>query len=142
MKGVKDLILDESPKNIKKLEKMFTKDPGSGALFEGLKAEVNRPSAQDFPKFKMMVTDSYVCFWRNMLGGSLEIIPLDKITNIYRTNIINGQYNYENFTLAVESGNSIRYLATYPRTSVKSMDVFNEVIEAVRAKIAINGGVM
>ena len=31
MKGVKDLILDDSPKNAKKLEKLLSKDPGSAA---------------------------------------------------------------------------------------------------------------
>ncbi len=62
MKGVKDLILDESPKNLKKL----------------------------------------------------EIVPTEKITNIYRTNVVRGQYDYDNVTLAVESGNSIRYMAVFP----------------------------
>lgn len=141
MKGVKDLILDESPKNLKKLEKMFTKDPESGAYFDALKAEANRDSAQEFPKFRMMVTDSFVCFWRNMIGGTLEIVPTEKITNIYRTNVVRGQYDYDNVTLAVETGSNIRYMAVFPRTSAKSLDVFNEVIEAVRAKIALNGGV-
>ena len=142
MKGLKDFILDDSPKAAKKLEKIFAKDPESGAYFEQLKAEVNRPSAQEFPKFRIIITDSFVCFSRLMFGGSLEIIPLSQITNIYRTNIVRGGYDYENFTLAAETANGIRYLSVYPRTSAKSLDVFNEVIDAVRAKIAVNGGAL
>ena len=140
MKGVKDLILDESPKNAKKLEKLLSKDPASAALFEAAKAEAGRATAQEFPKFRLLVTDSYLCFWRFMVGGSLEIIPISQITNIYRTNILRGEYDFGNVILAVETNEGIRYLTVYPRTAAKSLDVFNEAIAAVKARMTAIGG--
>ena len=140
MKGVKDLILDDSPKNAKKLEKLLSKDPGSAAYFEAAKAEAARPAAQEFTKFRMMVTDSFVCFSRIGIGGALIIIPISQITTIYRTNVVRNTYDFDSVTLAVETGSQIRYLAVYPRTSAKSLDVFNEVIAAVRNRMSANGG--
>ena len=142
MKGVKDLILDESPKNVQKLEKLLSKAPGSETYFEALKEEAQRPSAQEFPKFRMMVTDSYLCFSRIGIGGALIIVPISQITAIYRTNVVRGEYDFNNVTLAVETGKDLRYMSVYPRTSAKSLDVFNEVIEAVRTRMAVNGGAL
>ena len=39
MKGIKDLMLDDSPKNVQKLEKLLAKAPGSENYFEAAKAE-------------------------------------------------------------------------------------------------------
>ena len=139
MKGLKDLFLDESPKNIKKLEKLLAKDPGSAACFESAKAEAARDSAIEFPKLRMMVTDSYVCFLRFGIGGPLMIVPISNITNLYRTNVVNNQYDYDNFTLAVETNEGIRYMAVYPRGN-NSFDIFNEVIEAVKFRMSIIRG--
>lgn len=142
MKGVKDLILDESPKNVKKLEKIFEKDPESASYFDALKAEAGRSSAQEFTKFRILVTDSFVCYSPVVFGGRLNIVPITKVRNIYRTNIVRGEYNFDNFTLAVETDTGIIYLAVYPRAGAKTLDIFNEVIEAVRTRMAVNGGAM
>lgn len=140
MKSIKDLILDDGPKAIKKREKIFAKDTESGKYYEDLKAEVTRESTMEFPKLKMLVTDSYVCTSQAVFGGSLIIVPISQITNIYRTNIVSGKYNHDYFTLAAETGSGIKYLAVYPRAGTKGLDIFNEIIEVVRSRMALNGG--
>ena len=140
MKGIKDLMLDDSPKNVQKLEKLLAKAPGSENYFEAAKAEAVRDTAEEFTKFRTMVTDSYLCFSRIGIGGALIIIPISQITNIYRTNVVRNTYDFDNVTLAVETNEGVRYLSVYPRTSAKSLDVFNEVIDAVKSRMALNGG--
>ena len=141
MKGVKDLILDESPKNTKKLEKMLSKDPGSEAYLEAARAEAARTTAVEFTKFRMMVTDSFLCFSRFGIAGALMIVPISQITNIYRTNVVGNTYDFNNFTLAVETNGGIKYMAVYPRGGAQTLEIFNPVIDAVRVKMAVNGGV-
>lgn len=142
MKNIKDLMLDDSPKNAKKLEKLLNNDPGSEAYFESARAEASRATAHEFSKFRIMVTDSFLCFSRIGIGGALMIVPISKITAIYRTNVIGNEYDFNNFTLAVETDAGIKYMAVYPRAGAKTLDIFNEVIDAVRAKMALNGGAL
>jgi hypothetical protein len=142
MKGVKDLILDDSPKNAKKLEKLLAQDPGSAAYLEAARAEAGSATAREFTKFRMMVTDSFVCFSRIGIAGALMIVPIAEITNIYRTSIIRNEYDFDQITLAVETANGIKYMANYPRAGAKTLDIFNEIIEAVRAKMTMNGGAL
>lgn len=142
MKNIKELMLDDSPKNAKKLEKLLAKDPGSEACFDAAREEASRPTAQEFSKFRMMVTDSFVCFSRIGIGGALMIVPISQIKSIYRTNLIGNSYDFNNFTLAVETDAGIKYMAVYPRAGAKTLDIFNEVIDAVRAKMALNGGAL
>lgn len=139
MKGIKDMFLDESPKNVKKLEKLLAKDPDSASHLEAAKAETNGSGAMEFPKIRMLVTDSFVCYFRIGIGGAIMIVPISEITNIYRTNIVRGEYEYEQFTLAVETTKGIRYMANFPRSG-KSFDIFNEVIALVRERMSVNGG--
>ena len=140
MKGVKDLILDDSPKGVKKIEKLLAKDPGSATYFEELKAEAVRATTMEFPKIRMMVTDSFVCASRLGFPGALIIVPIVQIRNIYRTNVIRNNYDFDNFTLAVETDAGLKFMASFPRTGAKSLDFFNEVIDAVKSRMALNGG--
>ena len=49
------------------------------------------------------------------------------------------EYDYTNFRLAVETVNGTRYLMPYPRAG-KGMDIYNDIIVAVKGKKAANGG--
>lgn len=140
MKGVKDLILDDSPKNVKKLEKLL-KDPASASYLDAARAEAANSTAMEFPKFRMMVTDSFVCYSRIGIAGEVVIIPISTITNVYRTCIVRNEYEFEQFTLAVETTGGLKYLANFPRTGAKSLDIFNDVISAIKAKMTVSGGV-
>ena len=140
MKGVKDLLLDDSPKNIKKLEKLLSKDAESAAYLDACRAEAGSGTAREYPKLRLLLTDSYLCSLRMGFAGGITIIPVSNITSIYRTNIIANEYDFSQFTLAVETTTGIRYMATFPRTGVKSLDIFNEVIDAVKSKTTLNGG--
>lgn len=140
MKGVKDMILDDSPKNAKKLEKLLAKDPGSAAYLEAARAEASSATAKEFTKFRMLVTDSFICCSRIGIAGALIIVPISTVTNIYRTNIIMTEYDHDQFTLAVETTSGIKYLANYPRAGAKTLDIFNEIIDTVRSRMAVNGG--
>ena len=96
-------------------------------------APVSRPG-------RLMVTDSYVCASRLGIAGALIIVPISSITNIYRTNIIMTEYDYDQFTLAVETTSGIKYLANYPRAGAKTLDIFNEIIDTVKSRMAVSGG--
>ena len=139
MKGNKELLLDESPKNVKKLEKMLAKDPQSATYLEAAKSEARSTNAVEFQNIRILVTDSFLCYHDMGIGAAFTIIPISTIRNLYRTNIIGTEYDYDNFTLAVEVGSGIRYLTRFPRTG-KSIDIYNDAIAAVKARMALNGG--
>jgi hypothetical protein len=139
MKGIKEMLLDESPKNVKKLEKLLEKAPGSAAYLEAAKAEASGAGAMDFPNLYMMVTDSFLCYHSVGIGAQLLILPLSSIVNLYRSNKVGNEYDYTNFRLAVETVSGTIYLTSYPRTG-KGMEIFNDVITAVKGKKAANGG--
>ena len=139
MKGIKEMLLDESPKNVKKLEKMLEKAPGSAAYLEAAKAEANGAGTMEFPNLNAMVTDSFFCYHSVGIGAEFLILPLSSIVNLYRSNKVGNEYDYNNFRLAVETVNGTRYLMPYPRAG-KGMDIYNDIIVAVKGKKAANGG--
>ncbi|MCR4791963.1 MAG: hypothetical protein K5871_04385 [Lachnospiraceae bacterium] len=140
MKGIKEMLLDESPKNVKKLEKMLDKVPGSASYLDAAKAEANGAGAMEFQNLRILVTDSYLCYHGIGIGAEFLILPLSSIVNLYRSNVIGNEYDYDNFRLAVETETGIRYLSPFPRSG-KGMDIYNEVITAVKGKKAANGGI-
>ena len=139
MKGIKEMLLDESPKNVKKLEKMLEKAPGSASYLEAAKAEAKGAGAMEFPDIRMMVTDSFLCYHGVGIGAEFLILPLSSIVNLYRSNKVGNEYDYSNFRLAVETANGTSYLMPYPRTG-KGMEIYNDLIVAVKGKKAANGG--
>lgn len=139
MKGIKELLLDESPKNLKKLEKMLAKDPVSASCFEAAKAEARGAGAMEFPNLHTLVTDSFLCYHDIGIGGGLTIFPISAIRNLYRTNIIGGEYDYSYFFLAVETTSSIRYLMRLSRFG-NGIEKYKDVIAAVKGRMTVNGG--
>ena len=139
MKSIKEMLLDESPKNVKKLEKMLERDQQSASYLEAARSEARSTNAAEFANIRILVTDSYLCYHDLGIGAAFVIIPISSITNLYRTNIIRAEYDYDNFTLAVETGSGIRYLTRMPRSG-KNLEIFNEAIAAVKARMALNGG--
>ena len=138
MKGIKELLLDESPKNQKKLEKMLAKNPVSASYLEAAKAEARGAGAMEFPDVRALVTDSFLCYHDIGIGAGLTILPISVIRNLYRTNIIGGEYNFSDFYLAVETASAIMYLMRLPRFG--NIDKYNDVIAAVKARMTVNGG--
>ena len=49
MKGIKELLLDESPKNQKKLAKLLSKDPVSASFLEAVKSEARSNRLSEAP---------------------------------------------------------------------------------------------
>ncbi len=139
MKSIKELLLDESPKNQKKLEKMLAKDPVSASYLAAVKAEANGAGAMEFTNLHTLVTNSFLCYQDIGIGGGLTILPISTIRNLYRTNIVNGEYDYSDFFLAVETSSAIRYMMRVPRYG-NGIDKYNDVIAAVRARMTVNGG--
>ena len=138
MKGIKELLLDESPKNQKKLEKMLAKNPVSASYLEAAKTEARGAGAMEFPDVRALVTDSFLCYHDIGIGAGLTILPISVIRNLYRTNIIGGEYNFSDFYLAVETASAIMYLMRLPRFG--NIDKYNDVIAAVKARMTVNGG--
>ena len=139
MKSIKELLLDESPKGQKKLEKMLAKTPVCASYLEAAKAEARSANALEFPKLRMLVTDSFLCYHDIGIGASFVIYPISCIRNLYRTNIIGSEYDYSYFALAIEFESSTGYLMRYPRSG-NGLEIYNDVIAAVKARMAVNGG--
>ena len=53
--------------------------------------------------------------------------------------MIGGEYDYDEFFLAVETESTVRYLMRLPRSG-NGIDKYHDVIAAVRARMTVNGG--
>ena len=136
-KPINVLLLDESEKNQKKINRMLEGNKISQLTvtnFEQMKSEVARGEFTDFSKIKIMITSSYLVYYNMILGYFFEIIPLNMIVNAYRTNMCNGEYDYNNFNLAVElTDSSVGYISTYIKTD-KNYDVYEPVITELKVR--------
>lgn len=134
-KSIKDIVLDESPKNVKKITKALEKDSQPAApYFDAFKAELANGTFADFPKLKLVVTTSFVCYYETTFGYTFKIIPAAEIINAYRTNVVGGEYDYDGFTLAVETDSSLYTLARVARNGKKTLNVFDEVIAEIKKR--------
>ncbi len=143
-KSIKDILMDESPKNIKKIEKALA-DKKADALtktyFDSFKTEVCNGTGVDFPKVNTIVTNSFICNYGLTFGYTFTIIPLNTVKNVYRCNMINGKFDYDDLWLAVESTDDRKtYISRVQRTNAKSLDSYVDVVAAIKSKLAAFGG--
>lgn len=144
-KTITDVLKDDSPKMQAKITKYLEGDNVIGLTrqyFESFKNEViNGSSNHDFPKLKIIITDSFVAYYEYALSFKLNIVPLDMVKNVYRTNVVNGNYSFEDFFLAVEmtDGNKTLMSRTF-RSGKKSLQIYDEIIATLKSKISLRGG--
>lgn len=146
MKSIQELLGDTKPKNVAKILKAFTKG-GSEQYKDAFMAEVFNPTARDFQENKCIVTENFIGDYSLYagLGGMIRVIPLNKVVNLYRTNVtLSGgkiEYNFDAFNLAVELDDNDRMFIAQMTKTVKSMDAYNDLIAYIRSRISsINGG--
>ena len=141
-KSIKDILMDESPNNIKKIEKALTDKKASAntkTYFDSFKSEI--ATGVDFPKVNTVVTNSFICNYSLTFGYTFDIIPLNSVKNVYRCNMINGKFDYNDLWLAVEyTDGRVSYIARVPRTNAKSLDSYVDVVAAIKSKLAAFGG--
>ncbi|MCQ2532357.1 MAG: hypothetical protein MJ093_06600 [Saccharofermentans sp.] len=139
MKKLVNFLTDESPKMLKKIDKMLENN-SSAQYYDALKQEIQAGNEVDVPGIGLCVTNSYLVYYKFGIGATLYIIPISNITNLYRTNMDN-EYLYDAFFLAIEKTDGQKQLiCRYPRNGKKSLDIYNQIIDAVKSKIAIQGG--
>lgn len=136
-KTIKSILLDESPKNTKKINKALggeNASPDALATFEELKREIANDTFVDFPKLKLVITNSYILSYNLTFAYKFDVVPLSTVKNAYRTNIYNGEYDYDCFYLAVEliSGD-VREFAAICRNK-KALDAYVEVISEIQKR--------
>lgn len=136
-KSIKDILLDESPKGLKKIEKALEKHANTTTRenFETLKKELANDTFVDFPKLRVVVTNSCVCSYNTAITFTIDITPISKITNAFRSNIVNGEYDYDNFHLQLETTDHINvYYADQIRTK-KVFTAYDEVVAEIKKRI-------
>mgnify|MGYP003292642826 CR=1 FL=1 len=135
-KSIKDMILDESPKSVKKIEKSLNSkniSPITVANFEAMKSELATGSSKDYPKLKVLITDSFVLRYETSFGFAFEIVPLKDVQNAYRSNIVNGEFEYDNFHLAIETAEKTYYFAQMLKNK-KTYTAYEEIIADIKKK--------
>lgn len=145
MKSIIDRLSPTKPKELEKLQKIFEKS-GCGEYFEAVMAEVKGPNVSDFSKKRVIVTRNYIvdCTgWINSIGNVIKVVPINDITKIYRSNISflnGGEYNFDFFHLTVErrTSETMELMGATPRNK-KVLEYFDDIIEDVKAKMAMEG---
>lgn len=117
MKTIIDVCNSTKPKDIQKLQDNLVKN-NCTQYFQAFKQEITYPTTIDYPVNKLVITNSFICDYNH----DFFIYPIANIINIYKSNIINGEYNFTNMHVAVETrdnrrfyiGNSFRKLKDSP----------------------------
>ena len=140
MKSLKDYVLDESPKMTKKMDKVLEKS-NSAQYYGPLKQEVAQGVVAELPNLGLCVTNSYLVYYRmSGIGTDFNVFPLSEVSNVFRTNLV-GEYDWDAFYLGVEYNNGTRFNVSRVLRSKKSFTIYDPIIDAVRARVAIlNGG--
>ena len=149
MKSGLEKLREMSPKTEKKLDKFLT-DKGMLPIKNVLIAEINSATAIEFKDLHCIVTAHYLfdC-GANMgfLNGTSNIIPLERVYHVYRSDITGAttsspNFDYDNFFLTVElDGNTARTYCCHVPRSEKIMRKFDELVNCIRGKQALlNGG--
>ena len=133
-KSFQDIVCPSSEKNKEKVSKALAN--GNSAMFyQILCNEAAAGRFTDYSKYQVAVTDYFLCNYSNFssIGFSyINIIPLRSIVNLYRTNIVNGKYDYDFFHLALEMADgSKQYIGIYTRKAKDSMTAFSDIINQI-----------
>ena len=141
MKSLKDYVLSDNPKMVKKMDKILEKNPSTATYYEAMKSELASSGAvEELPGLGLCVTASYLVVYQMGLGVNVNIFPISSITNLYRTNVSNNEYDFDAFHLALEFESGARIdVARFPR-SKKSLTQYDPIIEAVKSRKAAVGG--
>ena len=142
MASFKEIITDTKPKTVEKLEKAL-QNGNSTRYFEAAKSEALMASVYDEERIKTVVTDNYVIFYGKfyIFGNSKEIriLPISEIVNIYRTNVVNNEYNYDSFHLAVVMADGrLIFPLTVMRDVKGSFNYFDNLITKIKSSPSWN----
>ncbi|MCQ2467903.1 MAG: hypothetical protein MJ166_10325 [Clostridia bacterium] len=135
-KSIKDMIFNDSKKNQKMIMKALGGDNASPeilARFEAFKNELGSDNFVEFPKLKVVITNSFVCGYTYGIGYTFDIVELSTVKNAYRSNLVFGEYDFAEFSLAVETDASIHYISRILKNK-KGYDTFNEVISEIQKR--------
>ncbi len=100
MKGFAEMVDVSTDKKAQKLNESLM-ESGCGQLYAQMMAEVNGPYTRDFPRFRVLVTENYVCNYNSI--KQLRVYDLRTVENVYRTNMFAGHYNFDQMAVALEA---------------------------------------
>lgn len=139
-KNMLNLVLSDKAKDQTKITKAIESDSLTCACWEAFRQEAASGTTVELPNVKLIITDNYLCWYSTAIKLSFRLIPITSIMNLYRTNMIDGNYDYGNFRLALELSDGSRLtVAPYAR-SKKTLDVYEEAIRIVREKMSLRAG--
>lgn len=135
VKTVNEIFFDSNPKNLDRLNKAM-ENSNSLQYANAFSQELKNPSCIDFQDFRILITDSYVCSYNfGALKYDVTIIPISAISSIYRCNMIQKEYDFDNLYLVADMSNGQKLiLARVSRHGTKNIDVFAQAVANIRFK--------
>lgn len=131
MKSIQNIFCSDNPKDNEKLMKKLTATNSINYL-QAFKLELSAGQLQDFPKRRFVITPSFICDYKN----EPVIFPICNIINVYRTNIINNEYNYNSMALAIETNYNTRMFLLQSIRNINDAE-FNNIVQIIRNRISI-----
>lgn len=132
--SLRKLISPDSEKQAKNIQKAL-ENGNSTMYYSAFCTEAAAGNVTDFPTNKAAVSGSFFCDYGNFAKIGLKlvrIIPLAAIVNVYRSNMVNSEYDYETFRLAIELNNGATvYCCPYVRNAKNSMTIYEDLIKSI-----------
>lgn len=140
-KSFRDVILDENPKTIAKIEKALEKKQTLG-LLEDLRRDLNSETCEDYTKLRVFVSNNYVCQYNLGIRYDIDVIPLANVAKVYRSSLIGDTFDYDYFHLCVETTDGVpRLFARMPHGNIAKFKAYDDVIADIKRRMAAQGGI-
>lgn len=104
MKTIHDICNSTKPKDIQKIQDYLVKN-NCTQYYQAFNQELTYPNVLDYPVNKLVITNSFICDYNH----DFLIYPISNIINVYKSNIINGEYSFSNIHVAIETKDNTRF---------------------------------
>ncbi|MBP5153176.1 MAG: hypothetical protein ILP13_09745 [Lachnospiraceae bacterium] len=130
-------IMISSGKQFKKKKEALERLNSDGTV-DRLNSEIGSGRTKYYKKLALAVNDREVF----IDGPDATLVKMEEISRVYRTNVINGQYNYQNQAIDLDLKDGRRYcVGSVSRKNVPGE--FGEVLNFIRNRVAasLEGGI-
>lgn len=133
VKTVNEIFFDTNPKNLEKLNKALG-NSNSLQYATAFSQEINNSTSLDFQDFRLFITDSFICSYNfGVLNYEVSILPIGAVNNVYRCNMVQNEYDFDNLYLVAEMNNGQKLvLARVFRNGTKNMHAFDQAVDNIR----------
>ncbi|MCR5311157.1 MAG: hypothetical protein K6E32_07080 [Lachnospiraceae bacterium] len=130
-------IMVSTGKQFKKKQAALERLNADGTV-DRLNSEISSGRTKYYKKLALAVNDREVF----IDGPDAELVKMEEIARVYRTNVIRGQYNYQNQAIDLDLKDGRRYyVGTVTRKNVPAE--YGEVLNYIRVRVtaALEGGI-